>query len=117
MALVRGDDGTIIEANDALGEMTGHQAGRLSGRRLETLYHAEERQGLRQRLESLRGGALGHLDEEARYVHREGHVVHAQVRARWSARAQTATSSCRSSTSRTASASRASCAGSPTTTR
>ena len=47
MALVRGDDGTIIEANDALCEMTGYQAGRLSGRRLETLYHAEERQGLR----------------------------------------------------------------------
>jgi diguanylate cyclase (GGDEF)-like protein/PAS domain S-box-containing protein len=77
MALVRGDDGTIIEANDALCEMTGL---RLSGRRLETLYHPDEREGVRQDLQRLRSGALSHLDTEARYRHREGHVVHAQVR-------------------------------------
>jgi diguanylate cyclase (GGDEF)-like protein/PAS domain S-box-containing protein len=77
MALVRGADGTIIDANDALCEMTGEQ---LRGRRLESLYDPEDRERLRQDLERLRTGALTHLDVESRYRHRDGHVVHAQVR-------------------------------------
>jgi diguanylate cyclase (GGDEF)-like protein/PAS domain S-box-containing protein len=81
MALVGSDSGLIVEANDALCEMTGYDPARLAGRRLQTLYHPEEREEARRKLDWLRTGTLPHLDDEARYVHREGHVVHTQVRA------------------------------------
>ena len=80
MALVHGETERIIEANGALQEITGYPDGQLSGHRLDALYHPEERADLCQKLQWLRTGGLSRIDDEARYLHREGHVVHTQVR-------------------------------------
>lgn len=79
MALLTLDDPTVVQANAALCQMLGHQD--LAGRAIRSLLHPDDVASAGRALDALRAGASGVAAGEYRYVHREGHVVHADVRA------------------------------------
>jgi diguanylate cyclase (GGDEF)-like protein/PAS domain S-box-containing protein len=79
MALVTLDDVAIAQANAALSQMFGYED--LAGQPVRTLLHPDDRAGAQRELEALRAGASSIIAGEYRYVHKEGHVVHAEVRA------------------------------------
>jgi diguanylate cyclase (GGDEF)-like protein/PAS domain S-box-containing protein len=79
MALVGLEDVVIAQANAALSQMVGHED--LTGMEIRELIHPDDRALARLALQPLRDGTAGILAGEYRYVHREGHVVHAEVRA------------------------------------
>ncbi|HEY6890340.1 MAG TPA: PAS domain S-box protein [Solirubrobacter sp.] len=79
MALVSLEDVLIAQANAALSQMVGHE--QLTGMSIRELMHPEDREPAQQALQALREGTAGVLAGEYRYVHREGHIVHAEVRA------------------------------------
>ena len=80
IALVRADDGVIIEANGALCEMTGYADGESwDARSMSCITRTSA--GLRQNLQRVQTGAIAHVAGERRFLHRQGHVVYTQVRA------------------------------------
>jgi diguanylate cyclase (GGDEF)-like protein/PAS domain S-box-containing protein len=79
MALVSSKRPVVAQANAALCQMFGYDD--LAGRTVRSLLHPDDRVPAQRALDALRSGATRIIAGEFRYLHREGHVVHAEVRA------------------------------------
>ena len=74
-----GLDGLIRQANAALAEMLGYEDVR--GMTIGSLLHPGDVEMAREQVQWLQTGALQRIAGEFRYLHRDGHEVHAEVRA------------------------------------
>jgi two-component system sensor kinase FixL len=69
----------IVSANSALANMLGYEVEELIGRRFSELYHPDEiSEGEHAVISSLAGGPP-HYSTQRRYVHKDGHIVHAAL--------------------------------------
>ena len=74
-----GLDGRFLEVNPALCAMTGYSREQLCQRSCMDITHAEDLDSCRAAIRLLSEGAQRHFRTEKRYVHADGHVVHALV--------------------------------------
>jgi two-component system cell cycle sensor histidine kinase/response regulator CckA len=80
MALVD-PDGRVIRCNEALQSILGHGEAALQGRSFAEFTHPDDAANDAGRLAELLAGTRHSYQRATRYVHRNGHVVHAQVTA------------------------------------
>jgi PAS domain S-box-containing protein/putative nucleotidyltransferase with HDIG domain len=72
-------DGRYQRVNRALCEMTGYSSDELVGMHFANITHPDDRDGDANAVARLRGSKIAGLHREKRYLHADGHDVHAQV--------------------------------------
>lgn len=79
MSLAPGRTGEILRVNDVFCSMIGHTAQEVLGHGVSLWTHPDDRVRDRLAVDSLIRGERRGLSIEKRYLHREGHIVHAWV--------------------------------------